>query len=199
MKCYATANSPFARKVRIAAIETGLYDEVEWQMITREERAKMIPEINPLGKVPVAILDAGDILYDSPVICAYVDSLNTGAKLIPEDGAERWAVLTLEALGDGMADAVVAASQEADKPDDKRSQAALDRQLGKVNSALKNLDSQAASFRDPPSVGEIAVVSALGYLEFRDVVPGWRETYSNLGGWYAAIQDRRSVRQTAPS
>lgn len=198
MKCYATANSPFARKIRIAAIETGLYDEVEWQMISREERAKMIPEINPLGKVPVAILDAGDILYDSPVICAYVDSLNTGAKLIPEEGAERWAVLTLEALGDGMADAVVAASQEADKPDDKRSQAVLDRQLGKINAALNNLDAQAASFRDPPSVGEIAVVSALGYLEFRDVVPGWRDTYANLAAWYTGIQERRSVRRTAP-
>lgn len=199
MKCYATANSPYARKVRIAAIETGLHDEVEWKMITREERAEIIPGINPLGKVPVAILDAGDILFDSPVICAYVDSLNNGPKLIPETGSERWAVLTLEALGDGLGEAVIAASQEDDKPDGKRSQGIVDRQQGKVKSALTNLDSQAASFRDPPSMGEIAVACALGYLEFRDVIPGWRDSYPSLGGWYTEILKRRSFVQTAPN
>ena len=84
MKCYVTGNSPYARKVRVATLETGLYDEVEWKMITREERSEIIPGINPLGKVPVAVLESGEVLYDSPVICAYVDSLNNdGPKLIP--------------------------------------------------------------------------------------------------------------------
>lgn len=198
MKCYATANSPYARKVRIATIETGLHDEVEWAMITREQRAEIIPGINPLGKVPVAILDSGNVLYDSPVICAYVDSLNSGPKLIPEAGNDRWAVLTLEALGDGLGEAVIATSQEDDKPDGKRSQGIVDRQRGKVNSALTQLDSQAAEFRKPPSMGEIAVACALGYMEFRDVVPGWRDTYPNLGSWYGEILNRRSFIQTAP-
>ena len=199
MKCYITANSPFARKVRVAANETGLSDEVEWQMITREERAEIVPAINPLGKVPVAILEAGDILFDSAVICAYVDSLNTGPKLIPETGDQRWAVFTLEALGDGLCESVIAASQEDQKPDGQRSQAIVDRQTGKATSALGALDKMAGDFNDPPMMGEIAVACALGYIELRNVVPGWRETYPALSGWYTEILKRQSFVRTAPS
>jgi len=199
MKCYITANSPFARKVRVATYETGLVDEVEWQVITREQRAEIIPGINPLGKVPVAILDAGDVLFDSPVICAYVDSLNNGPKLIPETAEARWAVLTLEALGDGLGDAVIAASQEDQKPDAKRTQAIVDRQTGKATNALGVLDNKAGDFNDRPMMGEIAVACALGYMELRDVVPGWRETYPALSGWYTEILKRPSFIRTAPS
>jgi glutathione S-transferase len=198
MKCYVTGNSPYARKIRIASIETGLHDEVEWQMITREQRAEIIPGINPLGKVPVAVLDSGDVLMDSPVICAYVDSLNHGTKLIPETGVERWTVLSLEALGDGLGEAVIAASQEDQRPGEKRSQGVVDRQAGKAKAALASLDAKAPDFNDPPLMGEIAVACSLGYMEFRDVVPGWRDTYPALGGWYADILTRRSFIQTAP-
>ena len=199
MKCYITANSPFARKVRVAAYETGLADEVEWQIITPAERAKIIPTINPLGKVPVAVLEAGDILFDSPVICAYVDSLNKDyPKLIPETAAQRWAVTTLEALGDGLGEAVVAGSTEDSKPDDKRTQAIVDRQMGKITSALGALNKKAGDFNDRPMMGEIAVACALGFMEFRNVVPGWRETYPNLGDWYTAILKRRSFVLTTP-
>jgi glutathione S-transferase len=199
MKCYITANSPFARKVRVAANETGLADEVEWQMITPEERAEIIPAINPLGKVPVAILGAGDILFDSVVICAYVDSLNNGPKLIPETGDQRWAVFTLEALGDGLGEAVIAATQEDRKPDDKRSQGIVDRQTQKATTALAALDKLAGDFNDPPLMGEIAVACALGYMELCKVVPGWRETYPALSGWYTGILKRQSFIRTAPS
>ncbi len=199
MKCYITANSPFARKVRVAAHETGLADEVEWKILTAEERAEIVPGINPLGKVPVAVLEAGDILFDSGVICAYVNSLNHGSKLIPETEDQRWAVITLEALGDGLAEAVIAVSQEDRKPDDKRTQAVIDRQTGKTTSALGALDQQAGDFNDPPLMGEIAVACALGYMELRDGVPGWRETYPALSGWYTEILKRQSFIRTAPS
>ncbi len=109
MKCYVTSNSPYARKVKIVAFETGSYDGVEWLTITREERAEIIPDINPLGKVPVAVLDSGQVLCDSPVICAYVDSLVNDGNLIPKSNPERWKVSTLEALGDGLGEAVTAA------------------------------------------------------------------------------------------
>jgi len=198
MKCYVTGNSPYARKVRVATLETGLYDEVEWQMLTREERAEIIPGINPLGKVPVAVLDSGEVLYDSPVICAYVDSLNDGPKLIPEAGPARWQVLTLEALGDGLGEAVIATSQEDQRPGEKRSQGVVDRQKGKVTSALTVLNAKAGHFRDLPSMGEIAVACALGYMEYREVVPGWSDTYANLGSWYTGILKRRSFIQSAP-
>ena len=198
MKCYVTGNSPYARKIRVAAVEAGLYDEVEWQMITREQRAEIIPGINPLGKVPVAVLDSGDVLMDSPVICAYVDALGGGRSLIPEDATARWQVLSLEALGDGLGEAVIAASQEDQRPGEKRSQGVVDRQAGKAKSALAALDAAAGDFNDPPLMGEIAVACALGYMEFRDVVPGWRDTYSKLGSWYTEILKRRSFVQTAP-
>jgi glutathione S-transferase len=198
MKCFVTGNSPFARKVRVACIETGLYDEVEWQMITREQRAEIVPGINPLGKVPVAILDSELILLDSPVICGYVDSLSHDIKLIPVGDEDRWAARAREALGDGLCEAVIAVSQETQKSDDKRSQDVVDRQMGKVTTTLAVLDSQAGAFNDPPLLGEIAVACALGYMEFRDVVPSWRETYPNLGSWYTAILERPSFVRTAP-
>jgi len=193
-----TGNSPYARKIRVAAIESGLGDEVEWVTLTREERAELVPAMNPLGKVPVAVLESGQVLLDSPVICAYVDSLNKGPKLIPESGDERWAVLTLEALGDGLGEAVIGVSQEAQKPDDKRTQGVVDRQAGKANSGLAALDKQAGDFNEPPLMGEISVACALGYMEYRDVVPGWRETYPALSGWYANILKRQSFILSAP-
>jgi len=199
MICYITGNSPFARKVRVASCETGLFDEVEWKMITREQRAEIIPGINPLGKVPVAILESGDILFDSPVICAFVDSLNNGRKLIPASGPERWTVLTREALGDGLGEAVIAASQEDQRPGEKRSQGVVDRQTGKAKAALAVLNAAAADFFDPPTMGEIAVACALGYMELRDVVPGWRDTYPKLANWYSATLKRQSFIRTAPT
>jgi glutathione S-transferase len=198
MKCYMTGNSPYARKIRVAAIETGLGDEVEWVTLTREERAELVPAMNPLGKVPVAVLDSGQVLLDSPVICAFVDSLNKGPKLIPESGEERWQVLTLEALGDGLGEAVIAVSQEAQKPDDKRTQAVIDRQASKANSGLAALDKQAGDFNDPPLMGEISVACALGYMEYRDVIPGWRETYPALSAWYTEILKRQSFILSTP-
>ena len=198
MKCYVTSNSPYARKVKIVAFETGSYDEVEWLTITREERAEIIPDINPLGKVPVAVLDSGQVLCDSPVICAYVDSLVNDGNLIPKSNPERWKVLTLEALGDGLGEAVIAASQENQRPDGKRSQGVVDRQTGKAKAALGSLNEAAKEFNDPPLMGEVAVACALGYMEFRDVIPGWRDKFSDLAGWYAGILTRQSFVRTAP-
>ena len=198
MKCYVTSNSPYARKVKIVAFETGSYDGVEWLTITREERAEIIPDINPLGKVPVAVLDSGQVLCDSPVICAYVDSLVNDGNLIPKSNPERWKVLTLEALGDGLGEAVIAASQENQRPDGKRSQGVVDRQTGKAKAALGSLNEAAKEFNDPPLMGEVAVACALGYMEFRDVIPGWRDTFEDLAAWYAGILTRQSFVMTAP-
>ena len=198
MKCYVTSNSPYARKVKVVAFETGSYEEVEWLTITREERAEIIPAINPLGKVPVAVLESGQVLCDSPVICAYVDSLVSDGNLIPKSNPERWEVLTLEALGDGLGEAVIAASQENQRPDGKRSQGVVDRQVGKAKAALGSLNEAAKEFNDPPVMGEVAVACALGYMEFRDVIPGWRDTFADLASWYAGILTRQSFVRTAP-
>ena len=199
IKGYASPSSPFARKVRVAAIETGQLDLLEWQPAgSGEERAKILAGINPLGKVPAVVLDTGEALFDSPVICAYVDSLHDGPKLIPAEGWERFAVLRLEALGDGLGEAVVAVAQEAAKPAEKQTAQVIERQGGKVARALGTLNDQAGDFRDPPSMGEIAVACALGYMEFRGVAEGWRGDYPALAVWYDSICARPSFAATLP-
>ena len=197
MKCYVTNNSPYARKVRVVAFETGLYDVVEWKTITREERGD-INDFNPLGKVPVAAMGTGDIVCDSPVICAYLDSLSSTVDLIPKSDPERWQTLTLEALGDGLGDTVIVISQEKQRQSEKYSQEIVDRQTAKIKSTLSVLDSAAIDFKDPPLLGEIAVACAMGYMEFRDIVPEWSGTYVNLAKWYDDILERESFRRTAP-
>ena len=198
MKGYATINSPFARKVRMAAMETGQPDLIDWRMLSREQRAEMLPAINPLGKVPVVVLDNGAALYDSPVICAYVDAQHGGPKLIPAAGPERWRVLRLEALGDGLAEAVVALAQEGAKAQEQQSPRVIERQGAKVSAALGVLEAEAGAFRDPPSMGEIAAACALGYMDYRAVAAGWRDRHPALAAWYAEIGARPSFAQTLP-
>lgn len=198
MKGYATINSPFARKVRMAAMETGQPDLIDWRMLSREQRAEMLPAINPLGKVPVVVLDNGEALYDSPVICAYVDAQHGGPKLIPAAGPERWRVLRLEALGDGLAEAVVALAQEGAKAQEQQSPRVIERQGAKVSAALGVLEAEAGAFRDPPSMGEIAAACALGYMDYRAVAAGWRDRHPALAAWYAEIGARPSFAQTLP-
>jgi len=198
MKGYATVSSPFARKVRMAVIETGQPDIIDWQMLSREERAEMLGVINPLGKVPVVVLDSGQALYDSPVICAYVDALHNGTKLIPAEGPERWWVLMLEALSDGLSEAVVAVAQEGAKPKDMQSQRVIDRQGAKVTTALAALKAEAGAFSDPPTMGEIAAACALGYMDYRGVASDWRERHPALAVWYGRMSARPSFAQTLP-
>ena len=146
----------------------------------------------------MVVVEGGAALYDSPVICAWIDSTNSGPKLIPESGAAKWAALQLESLGDGMGEVIVPLSQEFDKPEAARSEAAVKRLSGKLTSALAALDKQAKDFRDPPGIGEIAVVAAMGYMEFRKIEPDWRNVYPALGAWYDAINKRPAFADTAP-
>ena len=195
---YASIASPFARKVRVAEIETGQGGLIDWRWVGGDERAVVLADINPLGKVPSVVLGDGTALFDSPVIAAYVDARHDGPKLIPDAEPERWAVLTLEALGDGLAEAVVAVAQEGAKALDKQTPRVLERQGGKVARAPAVLDSKAAGFSDPPCMGEISVACAMGYMEYRGVAAGWRATHSALAAWYDAIEARPSFAATPP-
>ncbi len=119
MKGYGATVSPFTRKVRVAAIETGQGDLIDWEMVVMADRPAALAENNPLDKVPVVVLDDGSRLYDSPVICEYIDSLHDGPRLIPTNGA-RWDVLRLQALGDGVCDAAVLFGAEMRRPEEFR-------------------------------------------------------------------------------
>ena len=198
MKGYGAKVSPFTRKVRVAAIETGQGDLIDWEMVVMAERPAALADNNPLDKVPVVILDDGRRLYDSPVICEYLDSLHDGPKLIPEAGDARWEVLRLQALGDGVCDAAVLYGAELRRPEAFRFEPFIARQVAKVAAGLDQLESEVGRLDGPLTIAPIAVATAMGYMELRECLPDWRATRSGLAAWYESFCQRPSMVETAP-
>ncbi len=197
MKGYGATVSPFTRKVRVAAIETGQANLIDWEMIVMAERPAALAENNPLDKVPVVILDDGRRLYDSPVICEYLDSLHDGPKLIPVDGEARWEVLRLQALGDGVCDAAVLHGAEMRRPEEFRYQPFIERQVAKIAAGLDQLETETDQLDGPLTIAPIAVATAMAYMELRECLPDWRETRPGLAAWYEAFCRRPSMVETA--
>lgn len=179
--------SPFARKVRVAAHELGIALEVSTINPWTDERLR---RDNPLAKVPTVILDDGTALYDSRVICQYLDGLS-GGRLIP---APRWPALLLEAIADGIGDAAVRAVMEKRRDEGERHLDVIDRQFTAVNAALDRLEGETF---EGFHLGEIAVASHLGYLDFRSVLD-WRAGRPKLAAWFDAAARRDSMVATEP-
>jgi glutathione S-transferase len=160
---------------------------------------------NPLGKVPCLVLEGGEAVFDSRVIVEYLDTLSPVGKLIPANGRERAEVKTWEALADGLLDAAILARMEASwahRPAEQRSQAWIDRQLGKIAEALRAMSQGLA---DKPycsgahlSLSDIAVGCALGYLDFRFPQIQWRNTYPNLEKLHEKLMQRQSFIDSLP-
>ena len=202
MKLYYSLNSPYARKARIIIHELGLKPRVEDVLVTLPADAKF-RAINPLGKIPALILDDGSAIYDSPVICEYLDELGNGsffprAKLLRE-AQGRWRALTLQALGDGLADAVVRRNQERRHAPDKRSEEVIERQTRAIEATFAALDRMALKFPAEPTIGELAVACAIGYLDLRAPEDGWRQRYPRLAEWLEVFSQRPSAQATKPS
>lgn len=199
MKLRYSHTSPYARKVWMTAIECGLDDKLD--MIKTNawaSEADFVAE-NPLSKIPALTLDSGEVLFDSPVICEYLDSLHSGHKLFPEAGHERWRQLTLQALGDGILDAAVALRVEQTmRPEDKRWADWSARQTAIITRALDALEKDVGHWGGVFLIGPMTVACALGYLDFRNVVGDWRATRPHLAHWFTTIHNRRSVRETEP-
>lgn len=198
MKGYASPNSPFARKVRIVAIETAQADTIDWVMVDLIDRPAILGQVNPLDQVPVVIDEDGTTLYDSPVICLYLDSLHAGQKLYPEAGPARWTALRLEALADGLGAAAAALAGERRRPEELQFDPFIDGQTRKIEAALTALDADIKAIEGPLSIVPIAAGCALGYVELRGCAPGWRETRPGLAAWYDTFRQRPSMQQTAP-
>ena len=169
MKLLARPASPFARKVRVMARETGLNNEIEEIMFSSpEEMKEEIIRYNPLGKIPTLILDNQTIIYDSKVICEYLDSVHNGEKFFPIQLEVRWKTLLLQALGDGVADAIIiAAMNKLMRPEEYVYEPAVISQLEKVDTGLSEINNLVSDFRKLGKIGPLSVACALGYIDFR--------------------------------
>lgn len=201
MKLYYTPNSPYARKARIIVHELNLGPRVESIAIQLPADAAF-RAVNPLGKIPALVLDDGSVLYDSPVICEYVDAMGQG-KFFPRatlfrEAEGRWRALTLQALGDGLGDAVVRRNQEMRLAADRRSDDVIGRQTNAIEAAFAAVDRASAKFPAEPTIGEISVCCAIGYLDLRNPTDGWRDRYRQLARWLDGFSRRPSVEATKP-
>ena len=202
MKLHHSVASPFARKVMAVAIETGLDGRLELVTPTMspvKPDADLLKD-NPLGKVPCLVTDNGAALYDSRVICEYLDSLHDRAKMFPPPGPARWTALRRQAEGDGIMDAAVLGRYETFlRPQERRWPEWLEGQKGKFRRALDGLEGEAEDFGDTVDIGTIAIGCALGYLDFRYGDEDWRATRPRLAAWFEQFARRPSMARTAPA
>ncbi len=202
MKLHASPASPYVRKVRVVAVETGLADRLE---LVAGELSPVKPNAtlnasNPLGKIPALVLDDGTALYDSRVICEYLDTLHAGSRMFPGSGAARWTALRRQALADGILDAAVSARYEtALRPEALRWADWVEGQRGKFRRALDALETEAGNFDETLDIGTIAIGCALGYLDFRYPDDGWRGRCPELAKWFDGFAARPSMKSTAQS
>jgi len=175
--------SPFGRKARIAASVLGFDGKIKVEEASTQDDKDPLPQQNPLGKIPVLILDDGSTLFDSPVVLEYLDVLAGGGKIVPKDSKARFDALRLQALADGILDAGILIVYEGRyRPPEMAVQGWLDRQSGKVERALLVLEKAAPSLASPPTVGEITLACALVYLDFR-FKGEWRKSHPRLVAW----------------
>jgi glutathione S-transferase len=200
MKLFYSQTSPFVRKCLVAAHELGLAQRLELLPAAAHpvNRDRSVVAHNPLGKVPTLVTDAGTAFFDSRVICEYLNGLGDG-HLLPAVGEARFAILTDQALADGLMDAAVLARYEtALRPEHLRWPDWSGGQMEKVSSALSVFERRAAAWGGRVDLGVIAFGCALGYLDFRYPDIGWRARSPSLARWYEQFAARESMAKTRP-
>lgn len=201
MKLYHAPASPFVRKVMVLLHEAGAADRVTLVPAAGSplDPGTMPVDRNPLGKIPALERDDGPTLYDSRVITRYLDDLMQ-ARLYPA-APHLWDMLTIEATGDGIAEAAVLMRYEMHvRPEATRSPAWAEAQWQKIDRALTALEDRWMShLSGPVDMGQIAVGCALGYLDFRHADRTWRDGHPALATWFVGFQDRPAMRATAPA
>jgi len=200
MKIYYAAASPFVRKCLVAAHELGLRERIELKTAAAHpvNRDMAVVAHNPLGKIPTLLTDDGAVLYDSRVICEYLNAQGDG-RLIPREGPARWSALVDQSLADGIMDAAVLARYETvARPEALRWNDWTTGQLQKVASGLDALEARAGGFGGRVDIGTIAFGCALGYLDFRFSSLGWRDKRRNVAAWYERFAARESMVATQP-
>ncbi|MDH5395884.1 MAG: glutathione S-transferase N-terminal domain-containing protein [Gammaproteobacteria bacterium] len=198
MKLYYSPTSPFVRKVNIVALETGQDKNIEWVKTNPWQAEAALTGENPLSKIPTLITDDGMAIYDSRVICEYLDSLHDKEKLIPLAGEARWQVLRLQVLADGMLDAGILRFMEKKRVSEQQSADWDSLQKNAIERGLNELEAHVAEWLDKVNLGSIAVACLLGWLDFRFSSEDWRQNRPALKQWFDAFSSRAAVIQTAP-
>ncbi|MBV9550001.1 MAG: glutathione S-transferase family protein [Alphaproteobacteria bacterium] len=195
LKLYTNAATPFGRKCEVIAHELGLKLEIIKTLPMQQPEFR---RINPLGKIPALVLEDGSVIFDSPVICEYLNHRG-GGKFFPgmnifRHNTGRWKSQVLQALGDGIAEAAVnyvILGREPTPPEAWRA-----RQLEAVNAGLDV--AERTKFAEPPTIGEIAIACAIGYVAFRLPDLDWKSSRPKLAAWYARMCDYPAMRATEP-
>jgi glutathione S-transferase len=199
MKLFYSPASPYVRKCLVVAHELGLSDQIEHLAAAAHpiNRDLTIVAANPLGKLPALITDDGQALYDSRVICEYLNDLGKGN--LQPSGAKRWAVLTEQALGDGILDAALLARYEGFmRPEPLRWADWSKGQMAKIHSGIETIENQCGQWGDAIDIGKITLACALGYLDFRFASLEWRTQYPNTAAWHLKFNARASMQATMP-
>ncbi len=201
MKLHWSPRSPFVRKVMIVAHETGLLDRIDCTR-TMVAMTRPTPELmkdNPLSKIPTMILDDGSVLYDSAVICEYLDTLHDGARLFPTEPKARWTALRRQTLGDGLLDHLLLWRNERERPEQQQSKLFMAAYQMKMEATLKVFEEEVPELEKTPfNIGHIAYAVAAAYLDFRFAHIDWRAGRKRLAAWHSTIAARPSMRTTEP-
>jgi len=200
MKLWYAPTSPFARKVRIAAHELGLANRIGLLKVDPWTDARL-RALNPLAKVPTLELPDGSALYESSLICEYLDAQRLDVRpesprLFPAPGPARWHTLLRQGLADGAAAAAGRLFAERRKPDGERVPGMEERFQQAIDAALDALEKDPPAFGDP-LIGDIAAAAFIGYLDFRFPGTGWRATRLKLSAWFDVFNARPSMTETA--
>jgi len=195
VKLHYSATSPYVRKVIACALACGTLDQITRIETNPHESPPDLLAVNPLSKVPCLVTQDGLALFDSAVICEYLDATG-GGLLFPPPGPARWRALKFQAMGDGIMDAAVLRRMDMARPPEAARDTAMARQKAAMTRALDLLQA------DPPAnhldIGSITVACALGYLDLRFAPDTWREGRGKLAQWYAAMAERPEIAGSAP-
>ncbi|MGD9942168.1 MAG: glutathione S-transferase [Burkholderiaceae bacterium] len=200
MKLFDSSSSPFVRKVNVVIHELQLDELIERlpQSAHPVQRDAKLVAHNPLGQVPTLLLDDGEMLCDSRVICEYLDRVGRGT-IFPQEPAQRWRALTLQSLADGLLDAAILIRYETMvRPESQQSAAWIDGQRAKIASVLEAIERSAADFGERFDIGTLTCGCALGYLDFRYADWPWRAASPSAAEWFERFSQRPSMLATVP-
>ena len=202
MKLYFNHASPFSRKARIIIHELKInqIEQIDTGLISPVESNYSVIKLNPIGKVPVLVRDDETPLTDSRVICEYLDSQVSGKTFFPTEPGSKYRALHLQALADDLLTTVVATKYERiNRPRTLRWTEWINRQSARINRTIDFFNARLKPSHDSNTIGGVTIACALGYVDFRELDPSWRQRNPELSNWFAEFRKRPSIRSTKPT